>query len=111
MKRVTLAACKSRGSKNKARSEETGNLPATQNPGTPVSSDQVPRPPRRISRQALGAKDEDFFHGLMRQMLTYTSGEVDDDIALKMMISFIEDVKPKDQVHAALALQRPCITM
>jgi hypothetical protein len=55
--------------------------------------------------QALGAKDDDFFYGLMRQMLTYTSGEVDDDLALKMMISFIEDVKPKDQVHAALGLQ------
>jgi hypothetical protein len=58
----------------------------------------------------LAAKDADFFNGFMRQiMLGSSSGEELDRTGFRMKLSFIEDMKPRDQVHATLGLQMATI--
>jgi hypothetical protein len=100
-------------SRGKASKKGAGKLPATTNSLAPVSKDQASRePPTTISMKDLGAKDLHFGRGLLRQILaanTSESGEDLDHVNVKMMISMIQDMKPQDHVHAALALQMAAV--
>jgi len=115
MKRIPLTARKSSGSESggNASGKEGCKLPATTTPNshTLVPSHQAPRElARPVSMEALGAKDRDFFVGLMEQVsIASTRDGKIDGVALKMTLSFIEHMKPQDQVHAALGLQMAAV--
>jgi hypothetical protein len=114
MKRIARVTRKSRSSEtaNKSGTDETGSgVPATVNSRTPVTSDQVSKPPpRQVTMQDLGARDKDFTDGLMHQMLSanFENGELDDG-NFRMMLSFVEGMDPRDPPHAALGLQMALI--
>jgi len=89
---------------DRARNAEAcGTLPDVQKTRVPVPKDEASG---AVMMRDVGAKDKDFFHGYMRHMWEahWRGGEVD-DMDFRFVISFVEDLKPRNQLAAALALQ------
>ena len=92
------------------QNSETSNTPEIQKPRTSPSetatSEDQSKPKRVVMMRDMGAQDKDFFHGYMRHVWEAHSraGEVD-EMDFLFVIAFVQDLRPKNQAAAALALQ------
>jgi hypothetical protein len=111
MKRTPMAAIKSSDatSQNNALIHMAGNLAGNENPRAlvPKGKASTDHPePKQVLMQDVGAKDKDFLHGYMRHMWEANArgGEID-VMDFRFALSYVEDLKPKNQLEGALALQ------
>jgi hypothetical protein len=110
-KRKTLAVKNESGTtpEDHARNTKASSTRETQKPLVPVAKDEASvdqSKSREVMMRGMGAKDEDFFDGYMRHMWEANSrgGEVD-VMDFRFAISFVEDLKPRNQRESALGLQ------
>jgi hypothetical protein len=92
-----------------ARDMEASNASETKTSRVPVPQDETStcRPARKeVTLQDVGANDTDFLRGYMRQMWEANTrgGEVD-VMDFRFALSFVEDLKPRNQRERALGQQ------
>jgi hypothetical protein len=65
-----------------------------------------------LLKEALGAADGDFLHGLIGQLVNAgkQGGEIDER-GVNFMLSVIKEIKPRDQIEAMLAAQMAAVHM